>query len=232
MDDAKRILAIETSGRLGSVAALLGTALGLELLSELSLTGTQRTAQALAPTLQQMLQKVGWAPASIGLVAVAIGPGSFTGLRIGVTTAKALAYSLGAEIIGVNTLDALAAQAPPSSAPLWAILDAQRQELFAAKFVSVDDGAMQSVRETAIVSQEHWLSQLQPGDRVIGPALSRLASRLPPGVESLAEDAWQPTASSVGKIAWREYQSGRRDDLWQLSPNYYRASAAEEKLLS
>jgi tRNA threonylcarbamoyladenosine biosynthesis protein TsaB len=230
MDHVKRILAIETSGRLGSVAALLDTTQGVELLSEVSLTGTQRTAQALAPTLQKMLEKVGWLPASIGLLAVAIGPGSFTGLRIGVTTAKTLAYSLSTEIIGVNTLEALAAQAPPSGAPLWTILDAQRQELFAARFVSVDDGSMTAVRDTAIVSQEHWLTELQPGDRVIGPALSRLAARLPPGVESLAEDSWQPMASSVGKIAWREYQSGRRDDLWQLSPNYYRASAAEEKL--
>jgi tRNA threonylcarbamoyl adenosine modification protein YeaZ len=84
--------------------------------------------------LKELLHEVDWCVESINLVVVAVGPGSFTGLRIGVTTAKTLAYAVGAEVIGVNTLAVIASQAPRSDTPLWVVIDAQRGELFAAKF--------------------------------------------------------------------------------------------------
>src|SRR5688572_10548194 len=98
-----RIIAIETSGRHGSLAVLSGGAEDALLQCEAVLGGDQRTAQSLAPALRDLLAEVKWPPPSIGLVAVVVGPGSFTGLRIGVTTAKAFAYAVGAEIVGVNT---------------------------------------------------------------------------------------------------------------------------------
>ncbi len=229
MEDAQRIVAIETSGRSGSVATLLGGADGSRLVGQIVLRGDQRTAQALAPALQLLLKQADWSPQSIELVAVAIGPGSFTGLRIGVTTAKTFAYAVGAEVIGINTLGALAAQAPASAAPLWTILDAQRQELFAAKFLVNDAGRPRAECETFIISQEAWLAGLRPGDRVTGTALGRLAARLPAGVELVPQEFWQPMAAAVGQLAWQAYQTGHRDDVWQLAPKYYRASAAEEK---
>jgi tRNA threonylcarbamoyladenosine biosynthesis protein TsaB len=230
MEGAKRIVAIETSGRYGSAATLLGGADGSSLVRQIALSGDQRTAQALAPALQQLLKQADWSPQSIELVAVAVGPGSFTGLRIGVTTAKTFAYAVGAEVIGVNTLQALAAQAPASAAPLWTILDAQRQELFAAKFLIDDAGQLRAECETSIIAQDAWLAGLRPGDRVTGTALGRLAARLPAGIEVMPQEFWQPMAEAVGQVAWTAYQTGQRDDLWQLTPNYYRASAAEEKV--
>jgi tRNA threonylcarbamoyladenosine biosynthesis protein TsaB len=230
MPDAKRILAIETSGRHGSVAALVGEAQAAKPIGQIVLTPEQRTAQALAPALKQLLAAAGWSPKDVELVAVAVGPGSFTGLRIGVTTAKTLAYAVEAEVIGVNTLCTLAAQAPPSQSPLWTITDAQRQELFAAKFAVGDNLDVRALHDTAIILQDSWLAELQPGDRVVGTALKRLAPRLPADIESLAEEYWQPMAIAVGQVAWQSYQAGKRDDVWKLAPNYYRLSAAEEKL--
>jgi tRNA threonylcarbamoyladenosine biosynthesis protein TsaB len=194
------------------------------------LTGDQRTAQVLAPTIEQLLAVAGWKPQHVDLVAVTVGPGSFTGLRIGVTTAKAFAYAIGAEVIGVNTLAALAQQAPASESPLWTVLDAQRQELFAAKF-RVEGCVIRTECETRIVNQDAWLKDLQAGDRVSGLALNRLAPRLPSDVEVVPEQLWQPAAQGVGELAWKDYLAGRRDDVWKLAPNYYRPSAAEEKRL-
>jgi tRNA threonylcarbamoyladenosine biosynthesis protein TsaB len=232
MEGAQRIIAIETSGRYGSIATLWGAADGSHLIGQIALGDDQRTAQALAPALRQLLNDANWTPASVKLVAVAVGPGSFTGLRIGVTTAKTFAYAVGAEVIGVNTLKALAAQAPQSVAPLWTILDAQRQELFAAKFELDEAGNLRVERETAIVSQDAWLANLQPGDRVIGPALGRLTARLPDSIEVMPAELWQPMAAAVGQVAWKAHQVGQHDDVWTLAPQYYRASAAEEKLPS
>src|SRR5215813_11089947 len=107
-----RILAIETSGRHGSIATLCGEAEALSVVGQTMLNAEQRTAQALAPALRSLLSEAGWRPDSVELVAVAVGPGSFTGLRIGVTTAKTLAYAVGCQAIGVHTLLAIAAQAP------------------------------------------------------------------------------------------------------------------------
>jgi tRNA threonylcarbamoyladenosine biosynthesis protein TsaB len=223
-----RISAIETSGYHGSVALLTAADDGVQLVNQTALTGDQRTAAALAPALRQLLREADWPPASIELVAVAVGPGSFTGLRIGVTTAKTFAYAAGASIVGVDTLDVLAAQARPSDACLCSIMDAQRQELFAARFQNVGSH-WKKVSETSIVAQDSWLAQLRQGECVIGPALRKLAPRLPPGVVSAPDDVWEPTAETVGRVAWHAYQAGHRDDLWKLMPNYYRPSAAEEK---
>ena len=224
-----RIIAIETSGRHGSLAVLSGVADDAQLQCEAVLSGEQRTAQSLAPALRDLLAEVNWPPATIGMVAVAIGPGSFTGLRIGVTTAKAFAYAVGAEIIGVNTLDVLASQIGQSPSLLWAIMDAQRQELFVAKFESSGGGGTTKSKETAIIPQDEWLASLQSGDRVTGPALRRLLPRLPDRVFATPEEYWQPMAAAVGKLAWQLYQAGQRDDVWKLAPAYYRPSAAEEK---
>jgi tRNA threonylcarbamoyladenosine biosynthesis protein TsaB len=225
-----RIVAIETSGRHGSVAALIGEIGGAHLLRQIELHGDQRTAQRLAPALRELLAEVTWTPPSIELVAVAVGPGSFTGLRLGVTTAKTLAYAVGAHVLGVNTLAVLAAQAPPDPAPLWTIIDAQRRELFVAKFAATAQIETPIDCDTSIVAQDTWLAQLQPADRVTGPALIRLAPRLPAGAVALPEALWQPTAAAVGRVAWQAWQAGRRDDVWKLAPNYYRPSYAEEKL--
>jgi tRNA threonylcarbamoyladenosine biosynthesis protein TsaB len=220
-------LAIETSGRDASVAALEGGGddEDARLVQEVVVAGSQRTAQALAPRLHDLFDDVQWSAASIQLVVVAVGPGSFTGLRIGVTTAKTLAYAVRAKVVGVNTLAVVAAQAPRSAAPLWVVMDAQRQELFAAKF----DADRTVISETRIIPQADWLASLQPGDYVSGPGLRRLRSTLSVGVTVVDESHWQPMASAVGQLGWREYLAGRRDDVWKLLPLYYRPSAAEER---
>jgi tRNA threonylcarbamoyladenosine biosynthesis protein TsaB len=167
-----------------------------------------------------------WPAASVQLIAVTIGPGSFTGLRIGVTMAKTFAYAVGAEVIGINTLAVLAEQAGASNQPLWTVMDAQRQELFAARW---DGAAATDAIDTRIISESDWLAMLAADDRVTGPALRKLQPRLPAGIEVVDASRWQPLASAVGTLAWRDYHAGRRDDLWRLLPQYYRLSAAEEK---
>jgi tRNA threonylcarbamoyladenosine biosynthesis protein TsaB len=214
-----RILALETSGLSGSVAALSGG----KLLAQLSLNPEQRSAQSLAAGIQRLLGEVGWRPRDVQLVAVTRGPGSFTGLRIGVTTAKTFAYAVGAEVLGVDTLEVLADQAPAEAPVVQAVLDAQRQELFAATFRG-------GPSETRIVPIDTWLASLSPDHLVIGPVLTRLRGRLPAEVAVAPEATWTPLAATVGLVALRHYLAGQRSDLWQLTPLYLRRSAAEERL--
>jgi len=189
----------------------------------------QRTAQTLAPAVVDLLDQVGWQPSDIELIAVTQGPGSFTGLRIGITTAKTLAYALSAQVIGVNTLEAIAAQTDCNDQPFWVVMDAQREELFATLLKADENGRWLTAEPTHIVKNDAWLQQLKPGDFVCGSGLKKLVDRLPADVEVIDSTLWNPRAEIIGQLGWQQHQAGRRDDLWKLVPQYYRLSYAEEK---
>jgi tRNA threonylcarbamoyladenosine biosynthesis protein TsaB len=225
LPDMTRILAIETVGFTGSIAL----AEGEQLIAQQVLPTDRRMAQTLAPAIAELLKGHGWNAREVELVAVAIGPGSFTGLRCGVTTAKVLAYAAKADVVGVDSLQTIAEGAPADCQELTTVLDAQRRQLFAASFRRDEHGHMQRATDTQIVDIERWLAALQPGQVVAGPVLEKLAQRLPAGVQTLPPELWAPRAASVATLAWRRYQAGQRDSMWQLVPNYGRASAAEEK---
>jgi tRNA threonylcarbamoyladenosine biosynthesis protein TsaB len=207
------------------VAALISGNHGAELKGELPLPADERSAQTLLPTLKRLLADCHWQPSDIDLVCVTMGPGSFTGLRIGVTAAKSLAFAVGAKLVGVHTLSTLAANVVNRTGRLWAIMDAQRQELFAASF----DGEISNNPTTHIVSIDDWLAELRTGDTVIGPPLAQVSSRLPSGIEVVDEKLWQPQAGVVGRVGYDLLLAGQVTDPIQLVPNYYRKSAAEEK---
>ncbi|NOY40248.1 MAG: tRNA (adenosine(37)-N6)-threonylcarbamoyltransferase complex dimerization subunit type 1 TsaB [Planctomycetes bacterium] len=224
-----RVLALETSERIGSVAMLNAQKDRVDLIHSATLPGDQRSAQSLLPALREILAACDWRADDLDLICVTTGPGSFTGLRIGVTVAKTLAYATGAKLIGVPTLSAMAASIPPAQQRLWAILDAQRQELFAACFAEGGQVAAMSAPEVSIVGIDQWMRQLREGDTVVGPPLKKLSERLPAGVNVAEESSWAPQAVLVGRLGIATHQEGKTDDPLQLVPNYYRQSAAEEK---
>jgi tRNA threonylcarbamoyladenosine biosynthesis protein TsaB len=222
-----RVLALETTDPTGSVAALDSN----NLLLELDLSRSQRSAQSLLPAVKNLLAAAGWRPADVQLVAVSIGPGSFTGLRVGVTTAKVFAYAVGADVLAINTLEAVAAGPCDHNGltELSVAMDAQRGDVVAQAFVLEPPDIVRPLGQEELIAAEAWLARLAPGAVVTGPALVRLASRLPAGIRALEPRYWPPRAAAVGRLALRDYAAGRRDDLWKLVPHYFRRSAAEEK---
>ena len=220
-----QILAFETSGTTGSVALLQGN----RLLAQQMLDGPQRTAQTLAPAIRDLLAHAGWKPSQVGLVAVTTGPGSFTGLRIGVTTAKTFAYATGADLLGVHTLEVIADQAPNDIPELWVTLNAQRGELFAAHFRRDEQGIMRPTTPTRIVVASQWLTSLPAGTHLADPKVERFEPDWVRHLHLLDAELARPTAHSVGRVAARYAAQGRRDSIWSLVPQYFRRSAAEEK---
>lgn len=103
MGEAAKILALETTDVTGSVALSENG----ELVAVRFLPSEQRSARSLAPAIRDILREFSWEPSDIDVVAVTTGPGSFTGLRVGVATAKMFAWSVGAKIVGVDSLDAI-----------------------------------------------------------------------------------------------------------------------------
>lgn len=224
-----KILALETSGRLGSVALLEAERDSISWTLERATPADQQTARSLIPTTQTLLAEAGWRPADVQLVAVATGPGSFTGLRIGVVAAKTLAYAVGAQLVGVHTLVAMAEPLQNGAAPLWTILDAQRQELFVSRFEPLAELSSDSAPTTEIVPIDRWLAQLSSGDVVAGPPLEKLQAKLPTGIVVAERQFWNPSAAAVGRLGFLQCQAGRLCSPLELVPNYFRRSAAEEK---
>lgn len=224
-----KMIAIETTGSGSSVAA----ANAGEVAATLSLDADLRTVQSLVPTIHKLLRDLGWRPAELRLVAVAAGPGSFTGLRIGVATAKTLAYATGAECLAINTLETIAHRA--ASDPAWSggarlhvAIEAYRQRVHAATFRR-HQGWPAWKSETEMLDHATWLSRLAAGDIVSGTAVGKLGDQIPSNIARTDPALWRPTADEVARVAWRRYVAGERHDMWRLAPFYFGASAAEEK---
>src|SRR5262245_29367127 len=125
-----RLLLIETSGRRGQV----GAAAGRDLIAHRELDPARTHARDLAPAIKSVLNDAGWSARDLTAVFVSVGPGSYTGLRVGVMAAKALAYATKCDLLAVETFVAIAANTPPLAATLDVISDGQRGLLYRQRF--------------------------------------------------------------------------------------------------
>lgn len=187
----------------------------------------------LAPMLKTLTQQSGVSFDQIGLIALPTGPGAFTGIRVGVVTAKSLAYSTKADLIGVNTLEVIAAQTAVAQdwfgKPIAAVLNAQRQQLFAGQYLFSAPWKTEMVTPNQTLTRQAWLDA-NDCELVTGSGLKPMADEIgaQPGVVAAPQSCRECSAGNVGKLAWQKYQDGQRDDFWKLEPIYFRPSSAEE----
>jgi tRNA threonylcarbamoyl adenosine modification protein YeaZ len=128
-----RALALETSGRIGSVAAVAD---GMVVAEERFAHGLQHAAQ-IVPILDRLTKAQGWSPRDVQELYVSAGPGSFTGLRIAVTLAKTMSLATGVKLVAVPTVRVLVENAPPDATHAIIVLDAKRDQIFTARFERV-----------------------------------------------------------------------------------------------
>ena len=197
-----------------------GAVIDFVRLRQRDLPRDRRSAQTLAPEIDALLRDFDSFGSRLRGVAVAIGPGSFTGLRVGVTTAKTIAYATGASLAAVGTLDALTEPFWSNDCRIWGVLDAQRSELFAASYSGSSPGGVLRI------PRAEFRERLMPGDLVVGPVAESLAPTLPAGVEWTTKE---PNAAAVARLAACKLAAGDTADPFQLVPAYHRVSAAEEK---
>ncbi len=133
------------------------------------------------------------------------------------------------KVIGVNTLEVIARQAPAVHQSLWTVLDAQRGELFTARFRRGEGATEVGSAAVQIIARETWLAQLAPGNAVSGPGLERIIEGFGPEVTVVDRSLWQPRAATVGQLGSEQFSAGRRADVFQLAPLYFRRAAAEEQ---
>ena len=229
------ILAIETTEKFGSVALLKGGGSAVPdttILAELMLPKDRRSSQTLHPALHTLFETTQTVPKEVGVVAVVAGPGSFTGLRVGVTAAKVFAYSVGAKVIALDTFQTVASGIPNNVSRAVSVgVDAQRGEVIAAVLRQTAEGRVEMIREPALMPLVEWWRHAELHDGVLftGPALERWGTKAPSHLTLAEESFWFPKASLAGKLVAEQLVSGYFDDVWSLLPIYSRLSAAEEK---
>lgn len=218
---ASLLLALETATPWASVALLEGE----ELVAEVGASGARPHSTRVLPAVDALLALAGVRVADLAGFAVSVGPGSFTGLRVGVATVKGLAFGDGVPVAPVPTLAALASSAAPGERPILACLDARRGEVYAAAFL---DGAPVAVPE-GVYLPEDLAQRLPEGCRVVGAAgeealLEALARRLP-HAELVAPQP--PRAWWTGRLGVRLLATGAGVAASTLAPRYVRRAEAE-----
>lgn len=224
MADCVKLIAVDTSGRVGRLAL----AADGRVLLEREITAGMRHGRDLLPTIDAALREARWpGPKAIDVVAVSIGPGSFTGLRISVMFARTLCWQTGARAVGVPTLAALAAGAPADMADVAAVADAQRGGVYWATYERQSDGSLKPRHAEAVSPPEDVVPHLREGTFVIGSGLKRYAeifARFAQADTSL----WSPRAAAVAELGWAMHRRGEHTPADQLEPLYVRRPAPEE----
>ena len=211
-----RILAIETATRAASVAVTFDG----KILAESVRESPQSFSETLMPQVEEVI-KVSGAFENLDAVAVSIGPGSFTGLRIGLATAKALAYAWGIKIIGVPTLLAMSYNFP--NAKVVPLIDAQKNRAYYQlfeDFFSLTDLEIKPIDEI-VNAVGHAAGEFF----LCGDVLHKIKIPLPPNVKLAPPHLRMPRASAV---AWCAEDLRRVDNVMNLEPLYIRRSEAEE----
>ncbi len=216
-------LILETSGR----AARVGLAREASIVQRAELDAARRHARELVPTIDAMLRAEGLRPTDLTGVMAGRGPGSYTGLRVGLATAKALAYATGIELRAVDTFATIAEQAPAAAERVWVIADALQGQVYSQRFDRTQ-ASWVSAQELRVGAADEWLNWLPGGVYVSGPGLAVYGERVPHDCILVAEPDREARLESVLAVGLRCAPLAR-EELFALEPLYLRGSSAEEK---
>lgn len=227
VENPPRILAIETSSRIGGVA--LG--LGAEIVDQAYFRADHNHAVELLPTIDRLCRGQGWSARDLHHLYLSIGPGSFTGLRIAVSLARALAWSVGLNIVALPTLEVIAQNALAVDSPaahLAVVLDAKRQQIYAATF-ELRDGKYLPISDARVVDPLEFFRTLPRTTCILGEGISYHRDALAQAVLStLPEASWPPRVEALMQLAFEKSRNGCFSEASSLCPIYLRRPEAEE----
>jgi tRNA threonylcarbamoyladenosine biosynthesis protein TsaB len=222
-----KILALDTATEIGGVALLEGEVLR----GQVQILVNKTHASQLWKSIFFLLEEAGWTIEDIELWAVTIGPGSFTGLRIGLATIKGLGLATGKPVIGLSTLEVLARSFPYFPQLICPTIDARKKEVFCAFYRSNPQGKVEQVREPRNIKPPILTGEIKEPVLLVGTGALLYADffREKLGPLALVPEAHLHTLSpqAVGLLALERYQKGYRPSLEEIRPLYIRPSDAE-----
>ncbi len=227
-----KVLSIDTSSIVASVAIMDEQ----KLLCEYTINHKKTHSQKLMPIIKEIIEACDLDISDIDLFGLSIGPGSFTGLRIGTATAKALAHSTNKPVIGVNTLDALAYGAPYFDGVMCPIIDAKNNQVYTAKYIWEND-CLKQVGDYCVISISKVTEELREDHHKVLFLGDGVIVHKEYIINILNNNAFFAPAfcniqraSVSAEYALLKFKSGKLDDFMTLSPFYLKKSEAERNL--
>ena len=222
-----RILGIETATSACSVCVLDNS----QLIAEYTTNISKKHSQHLMPMIEHVLKNTELVPKDIGAIAVSIGPGSFTGVRIGISAAKGMAMALDIQTIGVSTLDGIAYNLMDLyTDQVCVITDARRKQVYTALY---EKSKVKKLTKDIALPIEELIKKIKKRTIFIGNATKLYADLLKKELGNLAQIAPQylsiPRASSIALLGEKKLKEGKGASYFDLKPNYVRLSDAEIK---
>jgi len=227
-----KILAVDTSSETASVAIMDNE----KLMGEYSINHKKTHSQKLMPMIINIMENLDLKPEDIDVYAASSGPGSFTGLRIGVATIKAMAYSFKKPVVSVPTLDAFVYNVPTADALICPMMDARNRQVYTAVYRF--DGIFPSrITDYLAVPVEDLITVLNDmNEKVVflgdGAFIHKdiLSEKLAGKALFVHSCAALQRASSVARLALEKVKRGEVEDSFKLTPFYLRKSQAEQQL--
>ena len=223
-----KVLGIETSGLVGNIAVCDGN----KVVASKSYGKNFSHGKEIVSTIELLFNEIKWDPSNIDLIAVSTGPGSYTGLRVGVTCAKTLAYGLGKPVIDVPTLDVLVENVKDNSAKtICPVLDAKRKSVYACIY---DRSSNENKKTTdfLIISPDSLIEILPESTLIFGDGIAPYRDIFTQKNLTIVEDEKLciANAADVARLGLERYEQGIRCEINALAPLYLRKSEAEERL--
>jgi len=224
-----KVLAIETSTMAGSVALVDGDELVSEYLLNIDITHSERLLLAIDCVTQDSKISID----KVDGFAVSVGPGSFTGLRIGVSTIKGLAYAANKPVVGISTLDALAENISFTDYLTCPILDARKKQVYTALYNRDAKNRLIKLTPDLVIDPRELLKKIQEKVVFLGDAIKVYHTLIKEVLRDMAFFAplnlRLPRAANIAKLSLDQFKKNNTLDLNTFTPSYVRLSEAEEK---
>jgi tRNA threonylcarbamoyladenosine biosynthesis protein TsaB len=222
-----KILAIESSNQTMSAAVCENG----RLLAEVTTNGNLQHSTQLMPAVDHVMQLVGWKPADLDRIAVAKGPGSYTGVRIGATIAKTLAWTLAIPLVPVSSLKVIAGNCEGAAHKLVPMIDARRGNCYTAVYQFEDNLLVERIADTHIASEE-WFQRLLAEEGTylfVGEDVSKYRERISELFKERALFAGESQALPRASVLATLSESTAAEDPHTFVPAYLKNPEAEEK---
>lgn len=220
------LLAVETATLFGGVALISDQG----VIAEHSLNVRATHSERLMSAVGSLLSEAGVSLKTLDGIAVSIGPGSFTGLRIGLSTAKGLCFANELPLVSVPTLEAMAARIPYARFPVCPVLDARKREVYAALY-DLSEGTVRPMWSPRVTPLDRVLAELQGPTLFTGDGVrifrERISEALGEQARFASSDVAHPSAAAVGGLGLSLLAKGSVADVFSVEPLYLRRSEAE-----
>jgi tRNA threonylcarbamoyladenosine biosynthesis protein TsaB len=212
-----KILGIDTTTKFLTIGIYDGAGI-----CEYSLEVDRRLSVLLAKTIKMILDALDWQPHDLDYLACGLGPGSFTGIRIGLAAIKGLGWAINKPVVGISTLDILAKNSPYTDNTIVPLIDAKRNLVYCG-FFKKKNGRLNRLRPYMLLSIEEFLKSAEPGSIILGDAANLYKEKILREIKKvtiLDKDYWYPKAHNIILLALDRIRGGRIGNAFDIKPIY------------